>query len=125
MGKIVVVDDIRRSADKRALHCCNTIVAIELFTKLLQSGEEVDELWLDYDLSDSRGIGWPTTMQLAEWLVENQQSRTPLVVRNIYVHSRHNKARDLVTLLEPHFNAGFGELPDPMWWEQPDEEENE
>ncbi len=125
MGKIVVVDDIRLSADTRALHCGNTDEAITLFAKLLENGVELDELWLDYDMSHNRGIGWPTTMPLAEWLVENQQSRTPLVVRNIYVHSRHTKARDLVTLLEPHFNVSFGELPDPMWCEMPEEEENE
>ncbi|MFO0862419.1 MAG: cyclic-phosphate processing receiver domain-containing protein [Candidatus Saccharibacteria bacterium] len=125
MGKIVVVDDIRLSADSRAFHCRNTDVAVELLTSFLQSAEVIDELWLDYDMSSNYGIGSPNTMALAEWLIENQQSRTPLVIRRIFVHSRHNKAIDLVKILEPHFSARFGELPDPMWWDMPEEEEQE
>lgn len=124
MGKIVVVDDIRLSADSRAFHCPNTVVAVELLTSFLQSAEEIDELWLDYDMSSNYGIGWPNTMALAEWLIENQQSRTPLVIRRIFVHSRHNKAEDLVKILEPHFSVRLGELPDRLWWEQPEDDDS-
>lgn len=125
MGRIVVVDDIRLSADRRALHCCNTVEAVELFTLLIQSGEEVDQLWLDYDMSNNRGIGEQTTIPIAEWLISNNESRTPLIIKNVYVHSRHPSASILVTMLEPHFHVGRADLPDPMWWEQPEDNDSD
>ncbi len=123
MGLIIVVDDIRLSADKRAVHCGNTDTAIQLFEESLSRGEEIDQLWLDYDMSETRGIGWRTTIPLAHWLIENQQSRTPLVIHQIFVHSRHNHAKNLIGLLTPYFAVSGGTLPDSMWWEQPTEDE--
>jgi hypothetical protein len=119
--KIIVVDDIRLSADKRAVHAENTDEAIALLTECMQKGEIIDELWLDYDMSSNRGIGEQTNVPVANWLIANQQSRTPLVIKQIIVHSRHHNAKNLVEMLDSYFNIYLGELPDNMWWEQPEE----
>ena len=121
--RIIVVDDIRLSADKRAQHAENTDEAILLLTECMQNGEVIDELWLDYDMSSNRGIGEQNNEPVAKWLITNQQSRTPLVIKQIIVHSRHHNAKNLVEMLSPYFNICHGELPDSMWWEQPEEDD--
>ena len=123
--RIIVVDDIRLSADKRAQHAKNTDEAFSLLTECMQNGEVIDELWLDYDMSSNRGIGEQTNVPVANWLIANQQSLTPLVIKQIIVHSRHHKAKNLVEMLGPYFEVGLGELPDSMWWEQPEEDEEQ
>lgn len=121
MSKIIVVDDIRLSADKRAVHAINTTEAIKLLCSAMEYGETIDQLWLDYDMSCNHGIGEQTTLPIAEWLLTNQQSRTPLVIHTIYVHSRHTKAKGLVEILNPYFFVEMAVLPDSMWWQQPEE----
>ncbi len=125
MTKIIVVDDIRLSADTRAVHAENTVVALELLEEALLKGEVIDELWLDFDLSSNRGIGEQNTLSIASWLIAADQSRTPLVVKKIRVHSGHTMARELIDLLEPYFDVSLGELPDSWWWEQPEEPKEE
>lgn len=119
MTKIIVVDDIRLSADTRAVHAVNTVEAVQLLEEALLKGEEIDELWLDFDLSSNRGVGEQNTLPIAHWLILTDQSRTPLVVKKIRVHSSHTKAQELIDLLEPYFDVSLGELPDSWWWEQP------
>lgn len=121
MGKIIVVDDIHVSADTRALHARNTVEALVLLESVIPSGETIDELWLDYDMTWNDGVGASTTLPIVEWLITNQQSRTPLVVRNIYVHSRNSKSKDLVDTLSPYFDICQATLPSPLWWEQPED----
>lgn len=121
--KIVVIDDIRTPLPSTEYPEGGNIV-VELHRSLSEglaalkgykdSGEKIDELWLDHDLgyNPDAEFSYDTIMPLVEWLEENAYHGEVMDITHIFVHTANYAAAPrMVAALKNYYTVSTAELP--------------
>ena len=130
--KILVVDDIRTPLPGTNEPEGGNIV-VELHRTLsdglaavqgyMESGERIDELWLDHDLgyNPDAEFSWDTIMPLVEWLEEQAFHGKVMDIGHVFVHTSNPAAAPrMVAALNKYYPVSTAELPLADVQEYPD-----
>lgn len=117
--RIVVIDDERipaPGADSIVVETHRTLAeGLAILQAYHDSGEHIDELWLDHDLglNDDSEFGWDTIMPVVNWLEEMGHFETPLSVGMIFVHTANPAAAPrMMDALRPYYTVIRENLPE-------------